>query len=216
VAGLSADEAQRRVRASGQVASPSGLGRELTSILSKALAVRREERYASAAAFGDDLRRHLSHFPVEAVGGGAFYHLAKFGRRQPLLCAAIASVIAVSIASGVVGTRLAIDKERQRVTAERQAYVANVAAASAALARDDVAAARGHLERAPTVLRNWEWHHLHSRLDTSEHTHRWPERILRTGAVDASGTRVVVSAWGPFEAGHMTHGLHLADRATGV
>src|SRR5262249_9262280 len=48
-----------------------------------------------------------------------------------------------------------------------QAYRARLAAAVAALSTHDVADAAQQLDEAPEDLRDWEWRHLHSRLDDS-------------------------------------------------
>jgi WD40 repeat protein len=48
-----------------------------------------------------------------------------------------------------------------------QTYRARIAAAAAALSAHDVADAARHLDAAPEELRDWEWRHLHSRLDDS-------------------------------------------------
>ena len=56
--------------------------------------------------------------------------------------------------------------ERER-DATYQSYRARIAAAVAALSHHDVADAARQLDAAPEALRDWEWRHLHSRLDDS-------------------------------------------------
>jgi hypothetical protein len=100
----------------------------------------------------------------------------------------VAGVIG-ALAVGLIGTVLfAVREARQRGEAERnarranaearaaqyQTYRARVAAATAALQNHDVAAAARHLEEAPEALRDWEWRHLHSRLDDSSTFFRIP------------------------------------------
>ena len=83
---------------------------------------------------------------------------------------------------GLVGTILfAVGEARQRREAEQnaraaiaeerkamfQAYRARLSAATAAISAHDVADAAHQLEAAPEDLRDWEWRHLHSRLDDS-------------------------------------------------
>src|SRR5262249_13525164 len=55
--------------------------------------------------------------------------------------------------------------EEKRAAAVYQAYRAHLAAAAAALQNHDVADAARQLDDAPEELRDWEWHHLQSRLD---------------------------------------------------
>jgi WD40 repeat protein len=76
---------------------------------------------------------------------------------------------------GLVGTILfAVGEARQRRQADDktreaqfQEYRARIAAAVAALSAHDVADAARQLKEAPQELRDWEWRHLHSRLDDS-------------------------------------------------
>ena len=60
--------------------------------------------------------------------------------------------------------RLANERER---AATYQSYRARIAAAIAALSHHDVADAAVQLDAAPEQLRDWEWRHLHARLDDS-------------------------------------------------
>jgi serine/threonine protein kinase len=67
---------------------------DLDAVLMKALAKDREQRYGSAAALADDLRRHLAGQPVLARPPSAGYRLASFVRRHrlPVAAAAVATV----------------------------------------------------------------------------------------------------------------------------
>ncbi|MFI5402421.1 MAG: WD40 repeat domain-containing serine/threonine protein kinase, partial [Planctomycetota bacterium] len=162
---------------------------DLAAIVGKALARDRGARYASAAALADDLRRHLAHRPVEARHHGALYVAGKFARRQPLVALLAVAIVALSVAAALVGTRLAWQKERERQVAERQAYIASLAAASAALRAHDVAEARQQLQRAPEPLRGWEWRHLVGRLDDSVRTIALPGRTIANGTMSTDGAR---------------------------
>jgi len=75
---------------------------DLDAITLKALRGAAESRYASAAAFADDLRRWLDGKPVEARRGGHRYRMAKFARRHrvPVISAALAIL---ALAAGVTG-----------------------------------------------------------------------------------------------------------------
>src|SRR5262249_29801659 len=50
-----------------------------------------------------------------------------------------------------------------------------------------------HLGDAPAALRDWEWHHLHSRLDESAAVFRPPERGRMVLASSLTGIRIVAS-----------------------
>src|SRR5262249_24600990 len=143
-------------------------------------------RYASAAELAADVRRHLRHEPIRARPASALYQLRKFARRHKALVGGVAAVM-LALVAGLIGTTLfAVREARQRDEAEhhaalangeragaeeekkaalRQPYRARLAAAAGALQNDDVADAARHLREAPEALRDWEWQHLHSRLD---------------------------------------------------
>ncbi len=68
-----------------QVAPPhlqAQLRGDLDWIAQKAIAKDRDDRYASAAEFAADLRRHLKHQPVIASPPSTWYQLRKFARRH--------------------------------------------------------------------------------------------------------------------------------------
>jgi len=167
-------EAARRIR---EDEPRMRVGGERGAIVRKACARNRDDRYPSAAALADDVRRHLGHRPVDAYPAGPLYHLRKFARRRlGAFLAAVAAVVVV-VAAALVGSWLAVEKAREsriaraeRRRAEFQGYVANLAAASGALRMNDVGEARLRLDAAAAEFRNWEWRHLVSRLDRSERT----------------------------------------------
>jgi tetratricopeptide (TPR) repeat protein len=76
---------------------------DLDNILHKALKKIPAERYASAAAMGEDLRRHLAHEPVHARPDTLGYRTAKFVRRHRGGVAATTLCLAAIIA-GLIGT----------------------------------------------------------------------------------------------------------------
>jgi WD40 repeat protein/predicted Ser/Thr protein kinase len=154
---------------------------DIETIVAKALEKDRGRRYASAADLAADLRHWLAHEPIRARPPSALYHLRKFARRHKALVVG-AITTGVALVLGLIGTILfAVGESRQRNQAEQnaraandekqealfQAYRARVAAASAALQNQDVADAARQLDAAPQELRDWEWQHLHTRLDDS-------------------------------------------------
>ena len=147
---------------------------DVETIVAKALEKDKARRYASAGELGADLRRHLHHEPITARPPSALYQLRKFVRRHKAVVAGVLGVFAALLVGTVVSVlfawraaenaAVAQDKERE---ATYQTYRARIAAAIAALSVNDVADAARHLDAAPEELRDWEWRHLHSRLDDS-------------------------------------------------
>jgi WD40 repeat protein/predicted Ser/Thr protein kinase len=147
---------------------------DVETIVAKALAKDPARRYPSAADLAADLRRCLAHEPIRARPPSALYHLRQFARRHKALVGGVVATV-TALVLGLVGTILfAVGEAQQRRQADAktreaqfQAYRARIAAAVGALAMHDVADARRQLEEAPEELRDWEWRHLHSRLDDS-------------------------------------------------
>jgi serine/threonine-protein kinase len=71
--------------------APLGLG-DLDTIVAKALRKDPRERYQTAAAFADDLRRFLRHEPVSARPDSLAYRARKFARRNRWSVAAAGSI----------------------------------------------------------------------------------------------------------------------------
>ncbi|MBQ0931430.1 serine/threonine-protein kinase [Ideonella alba] len=107
-----AQAAQRRATQPAQLRRQ--LRGDLDTILLQALRQAPEQRYATAQAMEDDLRRWLAHQPVRAHPDSWHYRLRKFGRRHalPLGAATLASL------GLVAGLLMALDQARR---AEREA-----------------------------------------------------------------------------------------------
>ncbi|MEO8276462.1 MAG: serine/threonine-protein kinase, partial [Thermoanaerobaculia bacterium] len=102
---------------------------DLDRIVARATAREPRERYRSAGALADDLRRLLAGRPVAARGDDRLDRARKFLRRHRLAAAASAAIL-VSIAAGVVAT------VHQAGLARRAAVVATTEAARSAASFD--------------------------------------------------------------------------------
>ena len=106
-------------------AAPRALRRELSgdldAIAAKALRKVPKERYATAAALADDLRRYLNHEPVAARADGMGYRVRKFVRRyRGTVLAGSAAVLAL-IALTVFALFQMREAQRQRDASQAQA-----------------------------------------------------------------------------------------------
>ncbi len=115
------------VRPSQAVADPGtrrALAGDLDTILLTALAKEPGRRYASAAEFAADLRRHLDGEPVLARAPSARYRLGKFIRRHRASVAA-AGLVLLSLVAGIAATawqaRVARRERDAAETAQRRA-----------------------------------------------------------------------------------------------
>jgi len=75
---------------------------DLDRIVGKAIRKNPAERYLSAAALADDLRRYLEHKPIAARRDSLQYRAMKFVRRNRV-AVAVATIIFFAIAAGVTG-----------------------------------------------------------------------------------------------------------------
>ncbi len=157
------------------------LPRDLEAITLHCLEKEPGRRYPSALALAADLRCFQERKQVAARPVGAAARLARACRRRPLV-ALLLALLTVSMLGGMGGVTwkwLEANEQRdlanaharqadaEKKVAYYQAYRASLAAASAAIQNHDVGDAARQLESAPETLRNWEWRHLHSRLDDS-------------------------------------------------
>ena len=100
---------------------------DLDNIVARALRKGPDDRYPSAEAFADDLRRYLRHEPVSARPSTLAYRTAKFARRHPLglSAAAVALVTAVVFTAGIAWQA----REARRQRDEARAQMARATAA---------------------------------------------------------------------------------------
>jgi serine/threonine protein kinase/Tfp pilus assembly protein PilF len=109
--------------------APNGkaLRGDLDNIVAKALKKRPEERYASVTAFAEDLRRYLHREPVSARPDTFIYRSTRFVQRHSHGVAAAAGVVLlVAAVIGVYTARLASERDRARLEAEKSAKMSDL------------------------------------------------------------------------------------------
>jgi serine/threonine-protein kinase len=117
-------DAVARLRAATPPQLARALRGDLDNIIAKALKKSPADRYATAAAFADDLRRYLNCEPVGARPDALAYRVRKFVRRHRVAVAA-ASATLVALVAGVVGTTWqAVEARRAQALAEASALEA--------------------------------------------------------------------------------------------
>ncbi len=118
-------------RAAARGLAPDRLRRvlqgDLDTILAKALKRNPAERYASVAAFADDLHRYLEHLPIAARGDAFGYRAAKFVRRHYRVLGGATAVVALVGALVVFYTvRVSTERDRARQEAARSQKVSDL------------------------------------------------------------------------------------------
>ncbi len=97
---------------------------DLDTIVARALKRAPAERYPSAAALGDDLRRYLDGEPIAARPDTVHYRLAKFVGRHTLgVAASAAAAVVFATLNGFYTSRLAAERDRAQHEATRASKV---------------------------------------------------------------------------------------------
>ena len=104
---------------------------DLDTIVQKALAPEPGQRYASADALADDLRRHLATEPVEARAPTARYRAGRFVRRHRAgVAAAAVAALALLTGTGVAVWQASEARAERRVAERVNAFVAEMLASA--------------------------------------------------------------------------------------
>jgi len=94
---------------------------DLDTVVMKALATEPGQRYASAAAFADDLERVLGHRPIAARPPTPAYRVRRFVRRHRALSMSAAIVFLALVAATTVSLRFALSEREAHAQAEQRA-----------------------------------------------------------------------------------------------
>jgi len=127
---------------------PSGVDRslrgEIETIVLKAIAKAPAERYASAAALGEDIQRYLNDEPITAVPPTIGYQFRKLIARHRLAFVFASTVVVLVVAFGTIAGLLAVRLAGQRADAL-------AARDREALARQEAEVAQGEAERQAEI-----------------------------------------------------------------
>ncbi len=153
--------------------------RDFETIVLKAIEKEAANRYATAEAMGEDLRRLLDDEPILARRVTAPERYARWARRNPVIAGLglllTAILLVATISSLLVARRMAalagvnerekLKAEAQRERAEQNLYIARIGQADGALRLFDLATARGLLDLCrpgpgEPDRRGWEWSYL--------------------------------------------------------
>lgn len=171
-------------------ANASELAGDLDNIVQMAMRKEPERRYPTVADLAEDVRRHLTQFPVTARPETLAYLCSRFLRRHRIAAAA-AAIVFISLTAGVLGTtwqwqraerqasaavaateqaeRAATESRKHEQAALRQVYRANLALAAADLERNNLTSARRRLDECSAAMRNWEWRYFDAEVRQRHH-----------------------------------------------
>jgi hypothetical protein len=143
--------------------------RDLETIVLKAIAKEPKDRYPSADALGEDLRRSLADEPIQARAVGPLERAWSWAKRRPseaalVLVSAVAALALVVAGVGFAyNQRLHTEKaraEEQRQRAERYQYFHHIARVHAGWRDGNLSQAETLLAECPADRRHWEWRYL--------------------------------------------------------
>ena len=102
---------------------------DLDTIVAKALKKSAHERYASVTALADDLRRYLAHQPIGARPDTLTYRTTTFIRRNLRgVTAGAGVVVLIALLVGFYTSRLAAERDRARIEAQKSTQVSELMA----------------------------------------------------------------------------------------
>ena len=154
----------------------SRVPKDLETIVLKCLRKDAGDRYGTAEALGQDLRRVLRGEMIEARAQGAWERLARrLHRHKNGVVAAAFALFAVIVGLAVTTVLVANAyrfAEDHRAHTQRQLYISDMRQAVADWEAGNLARFQELLDRhrpqgEERDLRGWEWHHLDSRRQTS-------------------------------------------------
>ncbi len=164
----SSAETLRRVRET-EVRRPRelapGVDRDLETICLKCLARDKRDRYASADALAEDLRRYQNNEPILARPASLFECAWKWSRRQPAaaLLVLVCLTASLTLAAGLAVSNVLISAARREAETaleqqKRATYLRTVALAYGEWNGKNPSRALHLLEQCDPELRDWEWH----------------------------------------------------------
>jgi len=141
--------------------------RDLETIVLKAIAKEPRDRYATATALAEELRRFLAGKPIRARPIGPWERVVKWARRHPAAAALVlvSSLASLLLVAGLVVGFLLEKKAREEIDRAYQreqqtSYLGGIGSAFHEISDRNWGRAEELLDGCPERLRGWEWHYL--------------------------------------------------------
>lgn len=173
----------------------------LATVVHAAIAREPAERYKSAAAFADDLRRFLAGQPIQARRATPLRQLSKFARRNRAFSAVLAAGVLAGVGGLVSSLRSAASERGQRELAEQRAqalefelYRHSIGEIRRAILDGAPAHARELLAALPPGPAGFEARHLDEVLSRPERSLVAARATIYRLSVDARGTTLVAAS----------------------
>jgi WD40 repeat protein len=173
--------------------------RDLETLVLKAIAKDPKDRYPSADALSEDLRRFLANEPIRARRVGPVERAWIWARRRPaaaalFLVSAVASLALVGAGVAFIyNTRLEaknVQLAKAFEEADFQRYFHHIARAAAGWREGNMVQVEKLLDDCPPDRRSWEWHYLNRLCHTDLLTVRGHTEAVNGVAYSPDGTRL--------------------------
>jgi WD40 repeat protein/serine/threonine protein kinase len=192
------------------------LARDLETICLKCLAKEPSNRYASAEALAEDLRRFKVDEPIRARPTRTWERGWKWVRRRPVLTALL-MVIGVALLASSGAAVAVIDKNRVELARKAEALerqrVEQLLSINRVLLADRERLAHNPvrvmqlLDDCPAQFRKWEWHYLRTQCDIHLQTLRGHTCHVHCVAYSPDGKWIASAGW--------DHSIIIWDALTG-
>jgi WD40 repeat protein len=166
--------------------------RDLETLVLKAIAKDPKDRYPTADALGEDLRRFLANEPIRARRVGSLERAWIWAKRRPPAAALL--VVNAVAAMALVGAGVAFvynsRLEAALGAAEFQRYFHHIARAAAGWREGNMVQVEKLLDDCPPDRRGWEWHYLKRLCHTDLLTLAGHNGPVQSVAYSPDGTRL--------------------------
>jgi WD40 repeat protein/tRNA A-37 threonylcarbamoyl transferase component Bud32 len=183
--------------------------RDLETVCLKCLQKGPPQRYASALALGEDLRRFRVGEPVAARPVGRLGRSAKWARRNPTVAALLAAVVVVLVAGASVASVFAVLADRRaekealarreadelRLRAEWLVYSGQLALAQASWRENRADLAWDYLDRTRRDFRGWEYRYLNTLFTRNQRVFRGHAGMVTGVCFSPDGKRLASASW---------------------
>ncbi len=169
------------------------LPRDLETVCLKCLAKVPEQRYPTAQALADDLRRWSSGEPIRAHPVSAWERAWRWAKRRPAAAALVlvSGVAVLAVGSVIAGLFYNARLEQEVLRAETFRYFHHIAVAHAKWENAYLGQTLALLEACPTDRRGWEWHYLQRTCHADLFTLCGHEGEVACIAFNPDGTRLL-------------------------
>lgn len=173
---------------------------DLNAICLKCLQKAPSQRYESAAALADDLRRFLSGHAPLSVETNRMDRTFRWVRRNPAVAGLLAALAIVTTGGFAGVTSKMLEARRAEARASQRAdeldaalYRNKFLLARRAWEANDVVAALEILDQTNEARRSFEWFYLHQLCTKASRQLPWTGDYITAIAYDPSGGRLVIS-----------------------